>query len=148
MRLRSNLFRGDARLEAAAAAHPAHVLRGAAGAHVGKIQRALAAIDGEEIADGERSSQTFGASTERAVLRFKTKRRIVNTAYQSTPDAIVGVMTMRALDDELVRLDAAAAEATVWCAIATALGYSVQQPRVVTNDVPLRSTVATLQGKA
>ena len=56
-------------------------------------------------------------------------------------------MTMKALDDEMLALENAVGEATIWCAIASALGYSPKQPRVVTDDRPLRSTVKVLQKK-
>ena len=41
MALQSKLFRGDAKLEAALISDSAHIVQGAAGAHVGKIQQAL-----------------------------------------------------------------------------------------------------------
>jgi hypothetical protein len=49
-RLRSQLFRGDPKLEAAAVSDPAHVLPGAAGSHVGKIQLALILLDAADTA--------------------------------------------------------------------------------------------------
>jgi hypothetical protein len=39
-------------------------------------------------------------------LAYKTKRKIVNRAYQSQADNIVGKMTIRSLDDELLKLEA------------------------------------------
>jgi hypothetical protein len=35
-------------------------------------------------------------------LRYKTSRQIINRAYQSTPDNIVGKMTIKSLDTELL----------------------------------------------
>jgi peptidoglycan hydrolase-like protein with peptidoglycan-binding domain len=98
MALRSNLFKGDAKLEAAAESDPAHITRGASGEHVRKIQIALIRLDDADIeADGR-----FGPRTEAAVLAFKRRRDIVNRSYQSQADAIVGKMTMVALDSEML----------------------------------------------
>jgi hypothetical protein len=44
---------------------------------------------------------TYGPSTAAAVLKFKKKRRIINTSYQQHEDDIVGRMTIKAMDDEL-----------------------------------------------
>src|SRR6185295_5647146 len=49
-----------------------------------------------------RRSQTYGPSTAAAVLAYKKQRGIVNRAYQSSADDIVGVMTVKAMDDELL----------------------------------------------
>lgn len=97
MALQSKLFRGDTKLEAAAASDAAHIVQGAKGDHVRKIQEALIKLDGAGItADGE-----FGPGTAAAVLAYKRKRGIVNRAYQSQADGIVGKMTIAALDSEL-----------------------------------------------
>jgi hypothetical protein len=101
MPLQSQLFRGDPKLEAAAVSDPAHIVPGAMGNHVSKIQQALIQLDGAAIdADG-----IYGPGTAAAVLAFKRKRNIVNRAYQTTPDNIVGKMTIAALDKELARQD-------------------------------------------
>jgi hypothetical protein len=101
MALKSNLFAGDMKLEAAATSHPAHIMRGATGPHVAKIQAALFVLDGVEVSGAERKSSTYGPSTAAAVLAYKKKRDIVNRSYQSSADDIVGIMTMKAMDDEL-----------------------------------------------
>jgi hypothetical protein len=101
MALRSRLFAGDSKLEAAAVSDAAHIMRGAVGDHVRKIQVALIRLDGAQLeADGR-----FGPRTEAAVLAFKRERDIVNRSYQSQADAIVGKMTMVALDDEMFELE-------------------------------------------
>ena len=64
------------------------------GEHVAKVQFALFALDSSAIDRNEVRSQTYGPSTAKAVLAYKTKRKIINTAYQSTPDNIVGKMTI------------------------------------------------------
>lgn len=96
MALQSQLFRGDSKLEAAAVSDPAHILQGASGPHVGKIQEALIKLDGAAIAqDG-----SYGPGTAAAVGAFKRKRQILNFAGKI--DNIVGKKTIAALDSELV----------------------------------------------
>src|SRR5262245_52344115 len=98
MALQSQLFRGDPKLEAAAEADPAHIVPGATGAHVRKIQLALIKLDGAAIAgDG-----IYGAATAAAVLAFKRMREIINRSYQTQADNLVGKMTMTALDKEML----------------------------------------------
>jgi len=98
MSLQSELFRGDPKLEAAAVSDPAHIVQGARGDHVRKIQMALIRLDGATIApDGD-----YGSATAAAVLAYKQKRNIVNRSYQSKPDNIVGKMTIDRLDKEML----------------------------------------------
>jgi hypothetical protein len=100
MALQSQLFRGDPKLEAAAVSDPAHLLPGASGPHVAKIQQALILIDRAAIApDG-----AYGQATAAAVSEFKEKRQILN--LQSQIDNIVGKKTMAALDSEMLALEA------------------------------------------
>lgn len=97
MALKSQLLRGDAKLEAAAVSSPAHIVPGATGDHVRKIQLALKQLDNAGLdPDG-----IYGQGTANAVLAFKQKRAIINRSYQTQADNIVGVMTMAALDAEL-----------------------------------------------
>ena len=71
MTLQSKLFRGDPQLEAAAVSDPAHIVPGARGDHVRKIQTALIQLDGAAIgADG-----AYGAATAAAVACFEVVRR-------------------------------------------------------------------------
>lgn len=102
MSLKSKLFSGDPKLEAAAKSHPAHIVPGAIGEHVGKIQQALERLDKATIDAGERQSMRYGASTANAVLAYKKKRNIINPSYQTQADNIVGIMTMAAMDEELL----------------------------------------------
>ncbi|MBL8821841.1 MAG: peptidoglycan-binding protein [Planctomycetia bacterium] len=98
MAVQSQLFRGDPKLEAASVSDPAHIVPGAAGEHVRKIQQALIALDGATIAaDGN-----YGPATAAAVLAYKRKRNIINPSYQTQADNIVGKMTMAALDREML----------------------------------------------
>src|ERR1700709_1124361 len=46
MALKSNLFAGDSKLETAAVSDAAHIVQGARGDHVQKIQTALQLVDG------------------------------------------------------------------------------------------------------
>src|SRR5262245_46179651 len=97
MALQSQLFRGDAKLEAAAVSDPAHIVPGAKGEDVEKIQLALNVLDGAILdPDGD-----YGPATAAAVLAYKQKRGIINRSYQTQADNIVGKMTMAALDKEM-----------------------------------------------
>jgi hypothetical protein len=105
MSLKSKLFSGDPKLEAAAVSNPAHVVPGAAGEHVAKIQQALIQLDGAAVAASELAARSYGPSTAAAVLSYKKKRDIVNRSYQTQADDIVGIMTMAAMDNELSNND-------------------------------------------
>lgn len=101
MALQSQLFRKDPKLEAAAVADSAHITKGMHGDYVQKIQLALIQLDGASIhVDG-----AYGAQTAAAVLAYKRKRNIVNRAYQTTADDIVGKMTISALDAEMLQAE-------------------------------------------
>jgi hypothetical protein len=102
MVLLSELFRNDAKLEAAAVLDSAHVLPNAVGPHVGKIQLALLNLDKTIIDEAELQQTVYGSSTAGAVLAFKQKRNIVNRSYQTQADNIVGKMTIAALDREIL----------------------------------------------
>ncbi len=98
MALRSKLFRGDPKLEAAAISDSAHIFPSATGPHVGKIQQALIELDSVAI-DADSS---YGPATAAAVLAYKQKRNIINTAYQTKADNIVGKMTILSLDSDML----------------------------------------------
>jgi hypothetical protein len=102
MGLQSQLFRGDPQLEAAAVSDPAHIMPGASGPHVQKIQAALLLLDGAPIAEDELLRTFYGSSTADAVLNYKRKRNIINRSYQTQADNIVGKMTMANLDGEML----------------------------------------------
>jgi hypothetical protein len=99
--LLSNLLKGDAKLAACQTNDAAHLTIGAKGEHVAKVQFALFALDSSAIDSAEVRAQTYGASTAKAVLAYKTKRKIINIAYQKTPDNIVGKMTITRLDQDM-----------------------------------------------
>ncbi len=98
----SKLFIGDSLLQACEDHDQSHITLGTHGDHVSKIQTALLILEDVSVASGELKSKTYGKSTANAILKFKSKRKIINKAYQSAPDNIVGKMTIRALDNELV----------------------------------------------
>ena len=98
MALRSKRFQGDQKLEAAAVSDSAHIMRGSAGPHVAKIQQALIELDGATIS----VDSIYGPATAAAVLAYKQKRNIINTAYQTQADNIVGKMTIARLDGEML----------------------------------------------
>jgi hypothetical protein len=101
--LKSNSFKGDAALEACATQDAAHIVPGAKGLHVGKIQRALNIVDYEGIGSADINAMTYGIETSNAVTKFKTKRNILN--YAGRIDPIVGIKTIRALDQEMLAID-------------------------------------------
>jgi peptidoglycan hydrolase-like protein with peptidoglycan-binding domain len=97
MPLTSLLFKNSRELQACSASHVAHITPGARGEPVARIQKALNLLDDANLdIDG-----AYGPATAAAVLAYKTKRRIINPAYQSAPDNIVGIMTITAMDGEL-----------------------------------------------
>ena len=100
--LKSKLFAGDARLNACLVDNAKHVTLGDRGPHVSKIQSAVLMLDDGTIAGAELADRRYGPTTAKAVLRYKTRRQIINRSYQSKPDDIVGIMTIRTLDEEMV----------------------------------------------
>ncbi len=100
--LRSHQLQGDARLEACANRDDAHVTPGSSGPHVRKIQDALKRVDDAGIGSDEYGASKYGAATTLAVTAFKSSRRILNHSGQIDP--IVGIKTIRALDQALLDL--------------------------------------------
>ena len=98
MALESKLFRADELLQAAAVSDAAHIARGSRGPHVGKIQQALNEIEGA----GLDVDLAYGAATAAAVLAYKRARNIINSAYQTQADDIVGKMTIASLDRDML----------------------------------------------
>lgn len=120
MALQSQLFSGDSKLEDAAVSDPAHIVQGARGDHVRKIQQALLQLDQANLVlDG-----IYGPATAAAVAAFKKKRNILNT--QGKIDNIVGKKTTKALDDEMHKLELATEQATP----VPLLGFAVRLPPV------------------
>src|SRR5271165_96541 len=104
--LRSDEFKDDPKLEACATTPSAHLLVGTPpGPHILKIQLALERLvpGGPAISAAEKSSMSYGVSTAAAVLNYKRTHvpPIINFSYQSAPDAIVGQMTIKAMDEDL-----------------------------------------------
>ena len=102
MPLQSDLFRDDAALQACLVKDTAHVVKGARGQHVAKIQSALGIIEGALIDSDELANSVYGPSTASEVLAYKRKRDIVNRTYQQRADDIVGKMTIASLDREIL----------------------------------------------
>ena len=112
MALQSNLFANDRALEACSTQASAHVVPGATGPHVKKIQAALVFLGSRPIDKSEIDAGRYGPSTAAAVLALKKARDIVNRSYQTQADDIVGVMTIAALDRELKDKQAAPRRST------------------------------------
>lgn len=105
MPLRSQLFRNDTRLQGCLVGDRSHVTPGSVGDYVHRIQVSLIQIDQAQIDRAELAEKRYGASTAAAVLRFKQDRNIVNRAYQTQADNIVGKMTIATLDNEMQNLE-------------------------------------------
>jgi hypothetical protein len=105
MGLQSQLFQGDAKLEACLTQDSAHIVQGAVGEHVSKVQTALSTLETLGIDSNELSTRRYGPSTAAAVLAFKRKRSIINRSYQTQADDIVGKMTIAALDREMLNYE-------------------------------------------
>jgi peptidoglycan hydrolase-like protein with peptidoglycan-binding domain len=101
----SRTFKDDQRLQKCAVEHASHVEPNSAGPHVTLIQRALCALDLARIAPAEINARRYGSTTAGAVLAYKTKRNIINPQYQKVPDNIVGIMTIKSLDNEMSALE-------------------------------------------
>jgi hypothetical protein len=97
MALQSKLFSGDAKLEAAAILDPAHILPGASGPHVVKIQQALIQVAGAAIT----ANGFYGPETAAAVADFKHSQKPPILNFAGKIDNIVGIKTMAALDAAL-----------------------------------------------
>jgi hypothetical protein len=94
----------------------AHVTPGSRGPHVAKIQSAVLLLEKLlNIPIPEVRSQQYGPGTAAAVLTYKAKRNIVNRAYQSAPDNIVGKMTIARLDEDLLAVEQRASLGRVVC---------------------------------
>jgi len=115
MPLVSLLLSDDPRLQACLVNDAAHVVPGAAGRHVGLIQKALMVLDRAAVSLTELRSAVYGPTTTAAVLAYKRRRNIVNRAYQTSADNIVGKMTIATMDNELLHLDLRAAPGRVVC---------------------------------
>jgi hypothetical protein len=105
--LKSELFRGDSRLAKTLVSDPHHVVPGDRGEFVSLIQNAVLVLEGGEISAHELQSRLYGPDTAKIVLAYKTRRQIINKAYQKTADNIVGKMTIRKLDEEMVAFETA-----------------------------------------
>jgi hypothetical protein len=99
--LQSKLFRSDPRFDDCLQRDSAHILTGARGYHVACIQFALVMLNGNKIDQKELNGALYGPSTAAAVLDFKRRRNIINPAYQTQADNIVGKMTIAQLDREM-----------------------------------------------
>lgn len=104
MQLTSHLFRNSERLQRCLVDDRAHLTPGLLDPCVRLVQAALIALDHCPIAEEELSSSRYGPTTSQAVLAYKTARSIINKSYQVTSDNIVGKMTIRSMDEELVIL--------------------------------------------
>jgi hypothetical protein len=108
--LQSRAFRGDHRLQACLTHDASHIPPGSKGRHVLTIQQALAVLGQVPPAlwlafEMESRAMSYGGTTSRVVLDYKTKRKIINRSYETRPDNIVGKMTIRSLDSEMIQYE-------------------------------------------
>ena len=105
MALESKLLKTDPALQACLIRPNAHIIPGAAGEPVRKIQTALGQIDNASISPAELSAAQYGQTTAAAVLAYKRARDIVNKSYQKQADNIVGEMTIAELDKDMLGVE-------------------------------------------
>lgn len=106
MRLGSQMLREDPALQACLVSDAAHVVPGAVGPHVSKIQSALLLLDRHRrLPSNELKAGRYGPETAAAVLALKIKHGIVNRSYQTQPDNIVGRMTIAFLDSAILAIE-------------------------------------------
>lgn len=135
MPLTSRHFSDDDKLQACLVSPQAHVVQGARGAHVEKIQEALIRLGAGVIAPDEIATAFYGTTTARSVLAFKgPPRNIINRTYQNVPDSIVGQMTIEALDREMRKLEAVPASQLVSVTKAGAPHDHTKCPRLESGD--------------
>lgn len=103
--LRSKLFSGSRELQACLVSDASHVVPGARGDHVARIQSALVRLRVLEAGDAIAEAGHYGPHTTAAVLTYKRAFRIINRSYQSTADNVVGRMTIASLDHAISVLD-------------------------------------------
>jgi peptidoglycan hydrolase-like protein with peptidoglycan-binding domain len=144
MPLKSVLFSADPRHLACQTRDSAHYVPGMTGTHIADVQAVLNLLDNLVIENSEREAQRYGPSTAAAVLAFKRKRKIVNHAYQTAEDSIVGKMTITALDDEMAAFEASArALSTDKCPSRNARGTLFARSAVTSRQNGLTLTLLT-----
>jgi hypothetical protein len=147
--LASDLFRNDAALEACLVDDRSHVLKGASGRHVAKLQLALSILEHANILLLELRARRYGRSTASAVLAYKKRRKIINYSYQTQADDIVGKMTIAALDKEMLAWEQQRTRNSRYCgdpirgetgrknftmAVARTSGFSAPRQQLVSNS--------------
>lgn len=142
MALESELFRGDPKLEAALVSDPGHIMPGARGPWVSKIQQALNRLDNAGLAE----DGSYGPKTAKAVQSFKQKRNIINRSYQQTADEVVGRMTMAALDKEMVAFERELAKRPRIIAVHPRQDPDYNRPREVQSP-PFLATISARGAK-
>lgn len=92
-----------ARIQACADNHASHIAFGQRGLYVSWIKEALQHVIlptyPQYIPTPDNSPHdVYGPATRHCVLQYKQINHIVNREYQTEPDDIIGIMTIRALD--------------------------------------------------
>lgn len=138
MPLQSTWFRGNNRLQLCLNIDASHVKKGDCGDHVTLIHGAIRVVDNLQIPQDEQALQMYGEGTANAVLNYKQKRNIINYSYQSHADNIVGRMTIRALDTEMLALERKRSSLLLSC------GINVASPKgvIISQSHPLPASWA------
>ena len=105
MPLRSELFSDSRELQACLVSDASHVVPGARGDHVARIQSALVRLRVLEADDARAEAGHYGPRTTEAVLTYKRAFKIINRSYQNSADNVVGRMTIASLDQAIFVLD-------------------------------------------
>lgn len=92
---------------------PLHIMPGSSGDHVSKIQSALFSITSAKIDSDELGRSFYGKTTADAVANFKRTRTPPILNFRNQIDNIVGIKTMRALDQEMKRIDGGLGKETI-----------------------------------
>jgi hypothetical protein len=87
-----------------------HIAMGAKGDHVLRIQQALTVLGEVPYTlwihfASEANAKHYGTATASTVLRYKTKRHIVNYLHERYADDIVGKMTIARLDLDMIEYE-------------------------------------------
>lgn len=99
--LQSEYFKGSERLQNTANYDPQHVIVGEHGDHVRRIHKALVKLGYMQANDPDCLSGQYLENTAKAVGRYKTDKNILN--YANRIDEIVGIKTIRSLDEQLTK---------------------------------------------
>lgn len=155
MPLRSALFSDSKELQACLGSDAAHVVPGARGEHVARIQSALVRLRVLEVGNAISEAGHYGPHTTAAILTYKRAFKIINRSYQNSADNVVGRMTIASLDHAIFVLDGAGTGGRLPAfpglhptSPASAPTPPAVRPRIVQSFTPISAPVAAPLVKA